>query len=250
MNRFGVLGVALLSLLASTGCTRSITLKYNPGVSLNKAVKSSSARLGIARFEDKRAWVKPNDSESESFISSAGPWKFGLGYKGKEYMPVNELVQELFVEEFQRGGLNAQPLDNHGEFDEDALRQLGQERQLEYVLSGKILSFEFANDTGMVTVDSRRTVTLALDILRVDGKTPSTSQLFTETMNENEGMGVLHSTNVDKLVNDVFKKVLGQVILKVSDQMAVDANNVALRVRINGVEHPLLASAMLEQGNN
>ncbi|HYO56157.1 hypothetical protein [Archangium sp.] len=246
MNRFGLLGVALLSLVASTGCTRSITLTYKPGISLNKAVKSSPAQIGVVRFEDKRAWVKPGDRETESFIASQDPWKFGLGYKGKEYIPVNELVQQLFVEEFKRGGFNVQALDNHGKFDEDALQQLGKERQLDYVLSGKILSFEFANDAGLVTVDSRRTVALSLDILRVDGKTPTTSQLFTETMNENEGLGVLHSTNADKLVNDVFKKVLGQVILKVSNQLEVDAKNVALQVRIDGVEHPVLASALLE----
>lgn len=250
MNRLGILGAALLALLTSTGCTRSITLDYRPGIKLTNAVKSSSARIGVARFEDKRAWVKPGDSESESFISSAGAWKFGLGYKGKEYMPVNQLVQELFVDEFQRGGLKAQPLDNQGKWDEDSLVQLGKDSQLDYVVGGKILSFEFANDTGLVTVDSRRTVTLALDILRVDGKTPSNSRIFTETVNEDEGLGILHSTNVDKLVNDVFKKVLGQIILKVSDQLAVDAQNIALRVRVNGVEHPVLASAVLEHANH
>jgi hypothetical protein len=250
MNRFAILGAALLTLLTSTACTRSITLNYQPGLALNRPVKSTSAKIGVARFEDKRAWVKPGDSETESYISSAGSWKFAMGYKDKEYMPVNELVQALFVEEFQRGGLKAQALDNQGKWDEDSLVKLGKDNQLDYVVGGKILGFEFANDTGVVTVDSRRTVTLSLDILRVDGKVPSNSRIFTETVNENEGMGVLHSTNVDKLVNGVFKKVLGEIILKVSDQLAMDANNIALKVRVDGVEHPVLASAILEQGNN
>jgi hypothetical protein len=250
MHRFGILGVALLSLLATTACTRSITLEYTPGVTLDKAIKSSPAKVGIARFEDKRAWVKPGDKQSESFLASEGAWKFALSYKGKDYMPVNALLQELFVDEFQRSGLKAQKLENTEAFGKDDLVEFGKQAQVDYVLSGQILSFEFDNDAGMVTVSSRRTVTLAIELSRVDGKTSSGQQVFTGTNNEDEGLGVLHSTNVEKLVHSVFKDVLKQVIVKVSDQLAVDAEHIALRVRVDGVEHPLQASAFLAQAGD
>jgi hypothetical protein len=39
-----------------------------------------------------------------------GSWRFGMTYKGQEFVPVADLVQTLFVEEFTRAGVESKPI--------------------------------------------------------------------------------------------------------------------------------------------
>jgi hypothetical protein len=54
--------------------------------------------------------------------------------------------------------------------------------------------------------------------------------LFSQNDRENEGMGVMHSTNMDKLFNRVFKKVVGDVLTRLQPRLAGSD----VRVSLNG----------------
>ena len=92
-------------------------------------------------------------------------------------------------------------------------------------------SLSAARQFGLLTVTSRRSVTLALTLTDRKGAKLVDEQLFSENERENEGMGVMHSTNVDKLFNHVFKKVVGDVLAKLQPQLGGSA----VRVSVNGV---------------
>ena len=96
------------------------------------------------------------------------------------------------------------------------------------------MTFEFENETGVLTVTSRRSVTLALTLSGKNGSKLVDNQLFSENDRENEGLGVLHSTNADKLLNRAFKKVVGDVLTKVRPYLAADGG-VNVSVTLNGV---------------
>jgi hypothetical protein len=187
----------------------------------------ANATLGIGKFQDKRAWVKPGDAQSESFIASQGAWKFGVSSKGTDYVPVKTLVQDLFVAEFTKAGVPAKAIDQvlPGQ-DRKALVGAGEQHRTEYVLGGDILVLEFANDAGFVTVTSRRTVTLALVLARTRGADVVLESTFSEAQSEGEGMGVMHSTNLDKLMNRVFRKVVSQVVEQVAAKMVMRPDDI------------------------
>lgn len=222
--------------LILAGCARSIDLTYNTGMSrLSNADKIGSLSLGIAKFDDKRSWVEKNNTKSESFVAQAGTWKFGMNYQGKEYYPIKDLIQTLFVSEFTKAGINAKPIEqvlskqNIKDF-----QKLGEQNKLDFIVGGDILTFEFVNETGTWTVTSRRAVTLNLILVKVGGGEVRLDNIFNESDRENEGAGVLHSTNVDKLMNKIFKKVVQQVIEQVAAKMALNVDDVTWRVVYNG----------------
>jgi hypothetical protein len=108
------------------------------------------------------------------------------------------------------------------------MAELARKAGTTHVLGGRILAFEFVNETGVWTVDSRRAVSLALTLASAARAPVFENKLLTENDRENEGMGVLHSTNVDKLVNGVFKKVLTQLVLQVSQTLVLDVRTVTI----------------------
>jgi hypothetical protein len=210
--------VALVSAGVLSGCTRSLEVKYAPGFDQNAAVRAQSKqKIAIVPFVDGRAWVDAADAQTQSFVAKQGAWKFGLTYGDQEFVPVSTVVQRLFVDEFTAAGYEAVAAEQPAT---DA-----------FTLSGKIVTFEFENETGFVTVTSRRSVTLALTLTDRKGAKLVDELLFSENDRENEGMGVMHSTNMDKLFNRVFKKVVGDVLTKLQPRLAGSA----VRVSLNGV---------------
>jgi hypothetical protein len=160
--------------------------------------------FGVAKFEDKRSWVDVSDSKGQSFVAQQGPWKFGLTHDGKEYVPVNDLIQSLFVTELRGAGFQAEPLAGIGSKTSlQQLRDLGQQSGAQYALGGEILVFEFVNEDKGFTVTSRRSVTLTLTVVRIQDGLAIVDSTFSELNREGEGMGVLHTTNVDKLLQAV-----------------------------------------------
>jgi hypothetical protein len=223
-------------ILILTGCTRSISATYNADMTrLSNANALANVSLGVAKFEDKRGWVNADDSKSESYIAMQSPWKFGITYQDKEYTPVKDVIQTIFIKELTNAGINAKPIAqiiskqniNH-------VRDLSEKDKIDYIIGGQILVFEFVNDTGVWTVGSRRTVTLNLIMVKMNGEEVLLDTNYNETQNENEGMGVLHSTNVDKLMNIVVKKVIKQVIQEVATKMALNYNDVSWKIVFNG----------------
>src|SRR5262249_55542897 len=98
--------VVLFAVVAISACTRSLEMTYNPaGYQLPQANQLRSVALGIAKFEDRRSGIDRSERESLAYVMQQGSWKFGLTYQGKEFVPVQDLVQKIFVDEFKRAGV-------------------------------------------------------------------------------------------------------------------------------------------------
>lgn len=211
-----------LAMLAAAGCTRSIDVKYAGGFDPASGVNATSLKkVAIMPFVDERAWVDKEDEQSRSYVAKQGAWRFGLTFEGTEYIPVSSLLQTLFVSEFKAAGY-------------DAVASAAPSTEVAYNLSGRIVNFEFENETGLVTVTSRRVVTIALSLTDATGKSVLDNQLFSESDRENEGMGVRHSTNADKLMNRALKKVVADVLIRMKPKLA-SQDNVEFRVTLNGI---------------
>ena len=224
--------VMLLAAIAISACTRSLEVTYNPAAyQLPQANQLRSVALGIAKFEDKRSWIDRSEPESLAYDMQQGAWKFGLTYHGKEFVPVQDLVQMMFVDEFKRAGVeqvkaiptvltkNAVP----------AMRTAAEQNRLAYVLGGRIHVFEVVNETGMWTVTSRRAITLEITLLQAASGNPVLDTMVSQLDRQGEGMGVRHSTNVDRLMNTVFRQVVTQVIEQVAAKLALDPRDVHVR---------------------
>lgn len=209
-----------LSIAMLGGCTKALVATYEPGQTLNNN-NISGKKLAIYQFEDTRAWIDSDDAKSKGFIAMQDTWKFGLKYKGKEFQPVSAILQDVFIDEFKSVGM-------------DAFKGEGVLSPT-YSLKGKILNFEFANETGFVTITSRRQVSLALTLSDPSGKPLLANELFNEISRENEGMGVMHSTNVDKLMKEVLKKVVVNVVSRTNSELSYLGFK-AVKVSLNGAD--------------
>lgn len=222
--QFSKLGFVALSasLFLVTGCTRSLMVNYTGGFDGNSTIRAASKqKVAIFPFTDERSWVDKSDAQSQSFVGKAGPWKFGLTYGQRDYVPVSSLLQSLFIDEFTAAGYDA----------------FAAEKAVpgsSYALSGRIMTFEFENEKGLLSVTSRRSVTLALTLASKDGSKLVDNLLFSENDRENEGMGVMHSTNADKLLNRAFKKVVSDVLSKLRPQLVAN-DTIDFRVTLNGI---------------
>lgn len=210
----------LLSLALLGGCTRAIVATYEPGIDLkNNGIQGT--KLAIYQFEDERAWIDSNDEKSKGFIAKQESWRFGLKYENVEFQPVTLVLQDVLIKEFKSVGVEAYK---------------GEESSgPSYSMKGKILNFEFENEQGMFTVTSRRHVSLALTLADQKGKQILANELFNEVSRENEGGGVLHSTNVDKLMKDALKKVIVNVVNRTNSELSSFGVN-AVNVSLNGVD--------------
>jgi len=200
------------------GCTKALDAKYEPGLDL-KNNHISGEKLAIYQFDDERSWIDSSNEKSKSFIAKQGPWMFGLKYENVEFQPVSTILQDVFIKDFKAVGVDAY--------------KGGNSSSPSYSLKGKILNFEFENETGLVTVTSRRQVSIALTLLGKDGKPILANELFNEVSRENEGMGVMHSTNVDKLMKEVLKKVVVRVINQTNTELSCLGLK-AVNVSLNG----------------
>jgi hypothetical protein len=224
--------VGVLMIAASVGCTRSIDVGYTP--SLYRLPRADALRgvvLGIGRLEDRRAWVERSDPESQGYFMQNGPWRFGLTYKDRAYIPVAELAQALFVDEFTRAGVEARAvpevLTKEGLA---AMRAAGEKHGAAYTLGGRILVFEVVNEQGFWTVTSRRAITLEINVVQVRTGEVAFDSSVTHNDRQGEGMGVMHSTNVDRLMNTAFRQVVTQVVEQVAAKLALDPRDIDVRI--------------------
>ncbi len=208
--RAGFITLAMLvSLVAFSGCTRSLHMTYNPAAyRLPQSDGLRAVALGVAKLEDRRAWIDRTEPQSLAYVMQQGSWKFGLTHQGKEYVPVQDLVQAILVDEFKRAGLE-QVTAIPEVLTKDAvpaMRTAAEQQRLGYVLGGRIHIFEIVNEVGVWTVTSRRAVS------------------------SGEGMGVMHSTNVDRLMNTVFRQVVTSVVEQVAAKLALAPRDVRVRL--------------------
>jgi len=223
----------LLAMTALPGCTRSMEMNYSPALyRLPQADQLASVVLGVAKLEDRRTTIDRSDLESLGYVMRAGAWKFGLTHQGKEYVPVADLVQALFVDEFKRAGVQARAVPKILTKDNlTDMRDAGEQAGAAYVLGGRVLIFEVVNDVGMWTVTARRSITLEINVVRVQGGDVVLDNTVSLTDKE-ESMAIAHSTSVDRLMNNVFRRVVTQVVEQVAAKLAHDPCDVDVRVTL------------------
>lgn len=224
--------IAVMVVLANSACTRSFDYVYKSEIQrLPAAERLANVTVGVARFEDKRSWIQVDSGKAQSFIAQQGTWKFGLTHKGADYTPVNEIVQDIFVSEFNNAGIKTKPIaQTLAKRNAKEIRSNGVKSGVNYVLGGEILVFEFVNETGMWTVSTRRSVTISASLHHVVSDNVVVDNNFSESQRENEGMGVLHSTNVEKLMNGVLKTIIRQVIEQTAAKVALSPADVKLHL--------------------
>lgn len=215
---FVVMAVTCLS-----GCTHTIDVAYQPdSIRLMNASALEHLTVGVAKFEDKRAWVESSEPKTESFVSQMGSHKFGLTYLGKDYFPVKDLIQDALIKELTLAGIKAKALDTVlSKSSGKNTANLGNDAG-EYQVGGQILAFDFNNQAGMWTVTSRRTVIINLNLYRNSEAQPFFEQSLSEMDTKEYAMGVTHSVNIETLVNEIFKKVAHQIVQQTAEKIALD----------------------------
>ena len=224
----GLLVVIAMSL--GWGCTRSIEMTYTPSLyRLPDADKWKGIKLGVAKLEDRRSWIDRTETESLSYFMLQSPWRFGLTHKNKDYTPVATIIQDLFVDEFTRAGVEASAIDRVLTKDAlPAMREAGEQAKVAYVLGGRLHVFEVVNETGVFTVTSRRSITLEINLAQVSSGALALDSTVSFNDRRGEGLGIAHSTNVDRLMNTVFRQVVEQVAAK----LALDPRDVRVRITV------------------
>jgi hypothetical protein len=146
---------------------------------------------------------------------------------------VGDLVQALFVEEFGRAGVESKVIPEVLTKDSvAAMRAAGEQAGVGYVLGGRVLVFEIVNEDKFWTIVSRRSVTLEINVVHVQSGESILDTTVAQTDRRDEGMGIRHSTNVDRLMNTVFRQVVTQVVEQVAAKLAVDPRHVNVRVTL------------------
>jgi choline dehydrogenase-like flavoprotein len=228
------LGMVLLAVVGA-GCTRTYEAKYQAGMPrLDQAEQLRGLRLGIATFDDRRATVEASEPQTRGYVAKQGPWRFGMTYKGRNYIPVAELAQAIFVEEFQRAGIEANAIPQVlGKGAAAAMRAAGDQAGTSHVLGGNVNVFEFENHDQFWYIESVRSVVLEIELVRVrDGESVLDTSVAA-TDRGNEGAISPHSSNVDQLMNRVFRLVVYQVVDKVVAKLAMELGRVDVRVVIS-----------------
>jgi hypothetical protein len=224
------LTIGLLALGTLVGCTRSLEMNYSPALyRLPQADALKGIVLGVAKPEDRRASVSQSDPDNLTYMMRAGSWRFGLTYKGQEFVPIADLVQTLFVEEFGRAGVESKPIPKILTKNKIAdMRAAGEQAAVPYVLGGRVLVFEITNDTGW-TVISRRSVTLEVTLVRVQSGDVAFDNVVSAGDRDESAWAIAHSTSVDRLMNNAFRQVVTQVVEQVAAKMALDPRDVQVR---------------------
>jgi hypothetical protein len=226
------LPLVLAALIPLSACTRSLEMSYTPALyRLPQAERWEGKRLGIAKLEDRRSVIDRTEPQSLGHVMQQGPWRFGLTYEGREYVPVADLVQALLVSEFKRAGIEAEAIPEVLTKDRaPAMRAAGEKAGAAYVLGGRILVFEIVNEDKFWTIVSRRSITLEINVVAVGSGESVLDTTVAQTDRRDEGMGIRHSTNVDRLMNTVFRQVVTQVVEQVAAKLALDPRDVSVRV--------------------
>jgi hypothetical protein len=225
---------ALALLFSLAGCTRSLEMAYTPSLyRLPQADQWKGKPLGVAKLEDRRSMIDRTEPQSLGYVMQQGAWRFGLTYQGREYVPVSDLVQALFVDEFVRAGLETKAIPQVLTKDSvPAMRAAGEQAGVAYVLGGRILVFEIVNEDKFWTLVSRRSITLEITVVQVASGESLLDTTSAQTDRRDEGMGIRHSTNVDRLMNTVFRQVVTQVVEQVAAKLALDPRDVNVRVSL------------------
>ena len=228
------LAVGLLVLALLAGCTRSLEMSYSPALyRLPEVDRLKGIILGVAKPEDRRASIVQSDPDNLTYVMRQGVWRFGLTYKGQEFVPVADLLQMLFVEEFNRAGVESRPIAKILTKDRIAdMRAAGEQTGVPYVLGGRVLVFEITDDIGFWTTISRRSVTLEVTLVRVQTGDIAFDNVFSAGNRDESVWGISPATSVDRLMNSAFRQVVTQVVEQVAAKLALDPRDVHVRLAL------------------
>jgi len=218
----------LVFLAGGTGCARSYQSRYTVGLTRPSNAFPEGASLGITELKDARPLANVARDPAKCVVGTYGLHKFGITHKGQKFIGVGVLIQDLLVQELQGIGIDAHAVGSDEIVVEPGdLQKLAAQSKYDFVLGGKVLQFSFDYREGMITVTGMQTAALELSLVRPEGKPVFKNEVFMENNTENEGMGCLHSTSIDKLLTKALKKALQRVADRITEATASGTGEVA-----------------------
>jgi hypothetical protein len=209
----GKLRWALWASLSVAGCMppsttpMSVDVRYSADAApVPQAEALSSARIGVARFADKRPHAS-NDLHAASYVAHDASYDLGVSWHGRTFAATADVVQGLLIEELRHAGLTAEPIDSVvGPGDTAAAREAGEREHVDVVLGGSLR--EMVN--GNVAIDG-----LLVDV--AGGRTLMKAP-FSASHSLRAGDQPAQD-RVDEVMNQGFKPVAHQMVSSVARQL-------------------------------
>ena len=212
-------------MLTISGCSRSFDVSYVPNTYPNTHA-DSNIKIGIKKFIDKRKWLS-GTKEKGSIVAVEGIWRFGLTYEEKDFSPVNEIIQDIFIKELKASGIDALKYLKTNEYDYVLY---------DYVLEGNITSFEFRYKGGSFQSNKGRSrVKLDLVLYDVKGNGIYIDETF---MRGDKKRSIFHSTNADRLLNVVLRRVIGEVYQSINKKLFIEKEDITLTINHVAIDNP------------
>ena len=203
-----------------SGCTirNSFPVEYNKNKIENMSVVNLDT-IGVAKWQDKRNLASFNDALAEKAVMRMGPAIIGITNNGVEFVRVADFVRDNFIKELTSLGVNAKALDvTPSNSDATLLKNIAQNNNVKMIISADLLNFDIAC-SGTWTLDCSKNVSFSLSMVDDLGLQLITREIFNSSLSNNEGMGVLHSTLLDQITNDVMREALKKAVIKTIEQL-------------------------------
>lgn len=212
-----------------SGCAVSHSGNYRAGCLGNDIPAfPKDVKIGVARLQDKRPQAALSGDPSKAFVG-VNMHKFGVTYKGRKFMPVGELFQDVLMAELENVGVRAVKLDSETAT-AAGLQTVGRGAGVDYALGGKAVTFEMGVAPGFWTVTGVESVTLSMTLVKPDGPALFEGRSFSANNSENEGGAVLWTTLIDKLLNVALKNTLKELVREtaLATNKQIDGANVSV----------------------
>lgn len=203
-----------------SGCTirNSFPVEYNKNKIENMSVVNLDT-IGVAKWQDKRNLASFNDELAEKAVMRMGPAIIGITNNGVEFVRVADFVRDNFIKELTSLGVNAKALDvTPSNSDTTLLKNIAQNNNVKMIISADLLNFDIAC-SGTWSLDCSKNVSFSLSMVGDLGQQLITREIFNSSLSNNEGMGVLHSTLLDQITNDVMREALKKAVIKTIEQL-------------------------------
>lgn len=205
--------MASIALAALAGCAtkNAIPVEYRGGV-VSKLPMTNSAPIGVTQWTDSRTIASSNDDMADRAVMKLGPHTIGIKSKGREFYRVADFVRDNFIQEMAAQGANIRPIEvNPSVNDFNILSKIAKSNQVDYIIGGDIGAFDVSCN-GAWTLECSRKVSITISAITKDGAPIITRETFDATQSNNEGMGVMHSTVLDQITNNVMRQALEKAI--------------------------------------
>jgi len=172
------------------------------------------ATVGITKWQDNRNIASIKDNYSETAVMRMGPATVGITDDDKEFVRVADYVRKNFIEELRSLGVNTKSIDLIPKSDDhELLTNLAKNNDVSYLISGQLLNFD-VNCHGAWTLECSRNVSFSMSMIDSLGDELITREIYSAAFSNNEGMGVMHSTLLDQLTNQVLREALEKAVRK------------------------------------